>query len=506
MILKGEQPIKMKKKIIIIIGLCLAIVSFLFLSLCGQTYTVTADVPVSLTDVESINVILESSKRNIDVSPGDILQVEQKELYNGKLSLKLRAVGAGKVYVDVSKSGNYYFSDVFYVHPTGYITFNSYFGKSNGDFVIPLAAALFLTVVLYAFIQELKANIRHSFYQYKNVTYLALIIFTSFLIFNQISIVFNYQGLIQTIRTILGTAELFAGLALPLILVVSVYVTVSNIRLMRKEGRNWRNMLGCMLGILVIAGTILPMIVSDMLQQTTIVNVHNEQGTAMYIEEAFSASFSIAIAYLECVLVGTIVFAVKAARHIPTFDKDYILILGCQIRKDGTLTKLLQSRADRAVEFAEMQREATGKEITFVPSGGQGSDEVMPEAQAIRNYLLSIGIPDERILPEDKSVNTLENLNNSMEIIKAHSDNSEPKVAFSTTNYHVFRAGMLAARQGFHMDGIGSLTKRYFWINAFVREFVATLVSERKTHVITMAMLSVAMIIMVIMFHSSNIL
>lgn len=231
-----------------------------FLSLCGKTYTVTADVPVSLTDVESINVILESSKRNIDVSPGDILQVEQKELYNGKLSLKLRAVGAGKVYVDVSKSGNYYFSDVFYVHPTGYITFNSYFGKSNGDFVIPLAAALFLTVVLYAFIQELKANIRHSFYQYKNVTYLALIIFTSFLIFNQISIVFNYQGLIQTIRTILGTAELFAGLALPLILVVSVYVTVSNIRLMRKEGRNWRNMLGCMLGILVIAGTILPMI------------------------------------------------------------------------------------------------------------------------------------------------------------------------------------------------------------------------------------------------------
>ena len=162
MILKGEQTIKMKKQIIIIIGLSLEIVSLLFLSLCGKTYTVTADVPVSLTDVESINVILESSKRNIDVSPGDILQVEQKELYNGKLSLKLRAVGAGKVYVDVSKSGNYYFSDVFYVHPTGYITFNSYFGKSNGDFVIPLAAALFLTVVLYAFIQELKANIRHS--------------------------------------------------------------------------------------------------------------------------------------------------------------------------------------------------------------------------------------------------------------------------------------------------------------------------------------------------------
>ena len=496
----------MKRKTIIIIGLCLAIVSFLLVLLCGKTYTINVNVPVSLTDVESINVKIESSERNIDVSPSDILQVEQKKLNNGRFSLKLRAVGTGKVYIDVTKGDDYYLTDAFYVHPTGYITSNSFFGKSNGDIVIPLAAALFLAVVLYAIIQEFKANVRHSFYQYRNVTYLALILFTSFLILHQLAIAFNYRGLIHTVRTVLETAGMVVTFALPLILIVSVYVTVSNIKLMRKEGRNWRNMLGCILGILVIAATILPYVVSYMLQLSTIVDVHNEQGSALYIEEAFSASFSMAIAYLECVLVGTIVFAVKAARHIPTFDKDYILILGCQIRKDGTLTKLLQSRADRAVEFARMQREATGKEITFVPSGGQGSDEVMPEAQAIKNYLLGIGIPDERILPEDKSVNTFENLKNSMGIIKEHSDASQPKVAFSTTNYHVFRAGMFAAQQGFDMDGIGSPTKSYFWINAFIREFIATLVSERKTHVITMAILSVAMIIMVMIRYLSNIL
>ena len=55
MIWKGEQTIKMKRKTILIIGLCLTIVSFLFLSLCGKTYTINANVPVSLTDVESMS-------------------------------------------------------------------------------------------------------------------------------------------------------------------------------------------------------------------------------------------------------------------------------------------------------------------------------------------------------------------------------------------------------------------------------------------------------------------
>lgn len=363
--------------------------------------------------------------------------------------------------------------------------------------MIPVASALFLALVLYALLRKLKASVRHSFYQYKNVALCALTIFTLFLLLLQMVNIFNYQGLIHTVKTVLGSTDVFAKIALPLVLIVSVYVTVSNIKLMRKEGRNWHNMLGCILGLLVIAGTVLPVVVGDMLQQATVVDIHNESGAALYIEEALSSAFSMIIAYLECVLIGTVVLGVKAARHVPAFDKDYILILGCQIRKDGTLTKLLQSRADRAVEFATMQREATGREITFVPSGGQGLDEVMPEAQAIKNYLLSIGIPEERILPEDKSVNTLENLTNSMELIREHTTVSSPKVAFSTTNYHVFRAGMFAAQQGFNLDGIGSPTKSYFWINAFIREFIATLVSERKTHMITMAILTVMMIVMV---------
>lgn len=186
--------------------------------------------------------------------------------------------------------------------------------------------------------------------------------------------------------------------------------------------------------------------------------------------------------YLECVLMGTIILSTKAAKRIPAFDKDYILILGCQIKKDGTLTNLLKGRADRAIEFAKMQEEASGKDIVFIPSGGKGDDEIISEAEAIRNYLVETGIDESCILVENKSANTFENLRNSMELIRKDGKADDPKIAFSTTNYHVFRSGVFASQQGIRADGIGAKTKRYFWINAFIREFIAALVSEWKIH------------------------
>ena len=64
---------------------------------------------------------------------------------------------------------------------------------------------------------------------------------------------------------------------------------------------------------------------------------------------------------------------IKASRHIPEFDKDYIIILGCQIKSDGTLTKLLKARVDKAIEFSKKQKEKTGKDIIFIPSGGKAT-------------------------------------------------------------------------------------------------------------------------------------
>ena len=76
----------------------------------------------------------------------------------------------------------------------------------------------------------------------------------------------------------------------------------------------------------------------------------------------------------------------------------------------------------------------------FVPSGGQGSDEIISEGEAMKRYLLEQGIPEEQIMPETKSTNTLENMKFSKELI----GDNDAKVAFSTTNYHVFRSGLFS--------------------------------------------------------------
>ena len=95
-----------------------------------------------------------------------------------------------------------------------------------------------------------------------------------------------------------------------------------------------------------------------------------------------------------------------------------------------------------------------------------------------------LGITDEEknIIEEDKSKNTFENIKYSNNLIKEKMKKAQ--IAFSTTNYHVFRAGCIANQQCLQMEGIGAKTKTYFWINAFIREFIATLFSEKKKHII----------------------
>ena len=88
----------------------------------------------------------------------------------------------------------------------------------------------------------------------------------------------------------------------------------------------------------------------------------------------------------------------------------------------------------------------------------------------MKNYLLTQGIPEERILLEEQSRNTWENFRYSGELI----GDETKKSAFFTTKYHVFRSGIWARRAGMprSIEGGGAPTKWYFWPNAVTREFV----------------------------------
>ncbi|MBQ7582762.1 MAG: YdcF family protein, partial [Lachnospiraceae bacterium] len=186
--------------------------------------------------------------------------------------------------------------------------------------------------------------------------------------------------------------------------------------------------------------------------------------------------------YLECFFLGTVVMAYLAARQRPHFDKDYIIILGCSIDKKGGLLPLLKGRTNRAIRYAWSQEIATGKPVEYVPSGGKGPDEVMSEGSAIELYLLAHGAESEEVHAEKRSKNTYENFLYSKEIIDELKEDA--KVCFATTNYHMFRSGVLARRVGLDAEGIASKTKWYFWPNGFVREFFAILNLQRKEHLL----------------------
>jgi len=75
--------------------------------------------------------------------------------------------------------------------------------------------------------------------------------------------------------------------------------------------------------------------------------------------------------------------------------------------------------------------------------------------------------------------------------------NNKGNIVFSTTNYHVFRSGVIASNQGIDCEGIGSKTKWYFYTNALIREFIANIIQERKSHIALLSFINISLIILI---------
>lgn len=476
------------------LGLVLLAVSFLHVLRVGGTCTyrireegsgaVTA-VPFDPEDAEYVEVLSAKHEKN-------------------HLTIRMKALRSGRAYVRYELEDGQSNLIPIYIHKNGVLTVMDYFGFCGGMLLAKILLCMYLGLWLSVFAFKLRSSIRQNLYQYKNILYCGMIILMSLLLLEQIRRIGSPDGVNELVDSVVKTFSGIGTLSFPILVIVSVLVMGSNIKLILREGRTWRNMLAFLLGVFMSLLALSPGFISWYLQwRADWIDVHRFTGTGRFIGMFIESLGGAAATYLECVLVGTIIMTVKAARRIPDFDRDYIIIHGSQIRKDGTLTKLLQGRADRAIEFAKLQKEATGKGLIFVPSGGKGSDEVISEAEAIRNYLLEQGISEDRILIEDRSVSTEENLRNSAALIREKSGD-ETKMAFATTNYHVFRAGLLGTAMGLKLQGIGSKTKRYFWVNAFVREFIATMYAERKRHLLVFATLLLVCIAMIAMLYVST--
>ncbi|MDL2294791.1 YdcF family protein [Ruminococcaceae bacterium OttesenSCG-928-D13] len=160
----------------------------------------------------------------------------------------------------------------------------------------------------------------------------------------------------------------------------------------------------------------------------------------------------------------------------PRKNKDYVIVLGASL-VDGRPSPLLARRIDAALRFYRKQAKKRAPP-TLIMSGGQGADEAVSEAEAMRNYAIEQGVPPEHILLEGKSRNTYENMLYSKEVIErdraARGLAETPyKAIFATSGYHILRSGMLARKVGLAAVGIAGRTALYYRPTALLREYVA---------------------------------
>ncbi len=485
----------LKKYFFLILALLLIVGGYVFLTAVGQEYTLTLPDYTGASGITDVYIDTDSI--------GDAEITGWYTTEHG-LMVNLKSVSIGRFYL-IIQCENSMGIRVLYVHQNGVITNDLFFGDCTGSIVIILAILLYFLLLAAYFIIKCRHKIRQSLYSYDNVLYLGLVIFSVFFAVTLIPSLYYRDGISGALYRATGSTQTFVLFTLPVVILVTISVTISNIKLIKREGRTWKNMLGFILGLCLGLGAVLPVIISVLFQHSTVIDVHYEKGIGRFIEMFIKYMISSIVTYLECILIGTIINGIATAIHIPKFDKDYILILGCQIKKNGSLTKLLQSRTNRAVAFAKMQKDATGKDIIFVPTGGKGSDEIISEGEAIKRYLMKFGIKEDRILAETESRNTEQNFRYSVAKIRKHHGSDDFKIAFSTNNYHVFRSGMLAESLGIKAEGIGSRTKSYFWINAFVREFIATIVKEKRTHIKVTAILFLINLTSIAMMYISEV-
>ncbi|MBQ9320933.1 MAG: YdcF family protein [Eubacterium sp.] len=346
-------------------------------------------------------------------------------------------------------------------------------------YVLTCAAGLFI---------GWRRQIAYSVYSYNTVMYMGFGIFT---LMAGITLTF---GVIRTIREpaeatmhtvymlVLNSAMNFLVFTAPFLVVFAGAMIVSNIALVRHEGRRIKNILGILVSEVFLIADLLIIRYGYRYLHRTAAHMDQTGITGNILLTNLAAAVYL---YAECMLIGAMIASLIPVKKRPAYDKDYMIILGCAIRKDGRPTPLLKGRCDRAIAFRNAQKKAAGRDLIFVTSGGKGSDEVISESRCMRDYLVSQGIPESQILMEDRSASTMENMQFSRALI--HAD-AETPVVFSTTQYHVFRSGILARRSGMKAaEGCGAPTKWYFWPNAWVREFLGFMSSHKLKQFLVLA-------------------
>ena len=174
---------------------------------------------------------------------------------------------------------------------------------------------------------------------------------------------------------------------------------------------------------------------------------------------------------MTAILVTLGKMAMAAADRPADGQNCTVVVLGCQVSANGEPTVMLRDRIDAAYDYLSAHPESR-----CVASGGQNDNEPISEAACIRNTLAARGIDPDRILLEDRSRSTEENLRFTAEIIRQQGLN--PRVAIASDNFHQLRASVWARRCGLEAESLGCASWWPLGPGYWAREAVAVVVLE----------------------------
>ena len=156
---------------------------------------------------------------------------------------------------------------------------------------------------------------------------------------------------------------------------------------------------------------------------------------------------------------------VRASSGDADFEADYIIVLGALVRGETPSLSMVE-RTQAALDYMNAH-----PDTLVIVSGGQGDMEDISEAEAMYKWLVDNGADADRILLEDKSTSTRENLENSFKIIRDRSDDPAKATAIVTSEYHIYRAKLIGRTLGVELGGISAHTTYLsVRLNYFIRE------------------------------------
>ena len=174
-----------------------------------------------------------------------------------------------------------------------------------------------------------------------------------------------------------------------------------------------------------------------------------------------------ALVVLGCLVPAGAVFfaglAVSSFAARPDGEVSRLIVLGAQVHESEP-SVVLRYRLDAACEYMDEH-----EDVTCIVSGGQGANEPAAEAHVMKSYMERWGIASERIVVEDESLSTAENIENSKRLLTS----PEERVAIVTNNFHMYRALAIAHKKGLvNVSGLAAPSHAFYLPNNVLREML----------------------------------